>query len=146
MPLLSNQPWLTIFHTSTIKILCGSFDITGLVIFNWRLSRYVDLTGIVVNAEGKKFEVTSMSTRSSFATAVGAIALSLMSSAIVMAQTTTSTSTNSSTNSSSNSSSSNIQGCGNSGKPGCPPKECPPGHGDINPAGHPDCKKQQSGS
>src|SRR6266481_2709749 len=39
----------------------------------------------------------------------------------------------------------NVQGCGNSGKPGCPPKKCPPGHGGTNPAGNPDCKKQTSG-
>jgi len=38
-----------------------------------------------------------------------------------------------------------MEGCGDSGKPGCPPKECKPGHGDTNPAGHEDCKRQESG-
>ena len=37
-----------------------------------------------------------------------------------------------------------VHGCGNSGKPGCPPKKCPPGHGGTNPAGKPDCKKRKS--
>jgi hypothetical protein len=85
-------------------------------------------------------------TRKILVTSLTALALSLMTSAMVMAQTTTTGTSTSSTTSSTQPSSSNIQGCGNSGMPGCPPKECPPGHGGTNPAGNADCKTQKSGS
>jgi hypothetical protein len=86
-----------------------------------------------------------MMTRKILVTSLTALALSLMTSAMVMAQTTT-TGTTTTTTTSSSSPPSNIQGCGNSGMPGCPPKECPPGHGGTNPAGNADCKTQKSGS
>ena len=89
-----------------------------------------------------------MNTRKILVSSLSALALSLMTSAMVLAQTTTtgksSTTTTSSSTQSNNSS--NVQGCGNSGKPGCPPKQCPPGHGGTNPAGNADCKVQKSGS
>ena len=87
-----------------------------------------------------------MMTRKILVTSLTALALSLMTSAMVMAQTTTTGTSTTTSSASQPNDPSNIQGCGNSGKPGCPPKECPPGHGGTNPAGNADCKTQKSGS
>jgi hypothetical protein len=72
-------------------------------------------------------------------------ALSVGTSTGVMAASNGNGNSNAQTASNNNNGSS-LQGCGNSGKPGCPPKQCPPGHGGTNPAGHQTCQKQTSGS